>query len=75
MLLSDPVRDVTHRTRTAGTAIDAPLTGCTPHDVLDAGRTGVMNCRIVMEVQTGHHVCLVKPQGNDVPGNDPVWGD
>ena len=29
----------------------------------------------VMEAPTGHRFCLVKPQGDDFPGNAPAWGD
>ncbi|MEM7497812.1 MAG: VOC family protein [Pseudomonadota bacterium] len=28
---------------------------------------------IVMEAPTGHRFCLVKPQGNDFPGEAAVW--
>jgi len=30
---------------------------------------------IVMEAPTGHRFCLVKPQGNDFPGDAARWGD
>ncbi|MEO1275436.1 MAG: VOC family protein [Pseudomonadota bacterium] len=29
---------------------------------------------IVMEAPTGHRFCLVKPQGDDFPGDAAVWG-
>ena len=30
---------------------------------------------IVMEAPTGHRFCLVKPQGDDFPGDAARWGD
>ncbi|MEM7527690.1 MAG: VOC family protein [Pseudomonadota bacterium] len=29
---------------------------------------------IVMEAPTGHRFCIVKPQGDDFPGDAAVWG-
>ncbi|MEM8790048.1 MAG: VOC family protein [Pseudomonadota bacterium] len=46
---------------------------CARLEALGAKRIGPVKGWIVMEAPTGHRFCLVKPQGDDFPGDAPVW--
>ena len=47
---------------------------CARLESLGAHRVDKLKGWIVMEAPTGHRFCLVKPQGDDFPGNAPKWG-
>ena len=42
-------------------------------ETLGARRIDAVKGWIVMEAPTGHRFCIVKPQGDDFPGEAPVW--
>jgi len=44
-------------------------------EALGARRVEAIKSWIVMEAPTGHRFCLVGPQGDDFPGDAPVWSD
>jgi hypothetical protein len=47
---------------------------CTRLKALGAVEVARIKDWIVMEAPTGHRFCLVKPQGDDFPGDAAEWG-